>query len=117
MIEKIRIGNNEVTMKVTANTPRKYREIFGKDLFVDLQKFMAHINSKGELTSGFDFGVVERLGYTMALQADGTIGTIDDWLDGFEGIDDVYGAMGEIIGLWNKSKTTTAEPKKKTAEQ
>lgn len=117
MIETIKIGDKEVNMKVTANTPRKYREMFNKDLIVELQGFMKHINPKGELTEGFDFGVVERLGYTMALQADSNIGSIDDWLDGFEGIDDMYIAMGEIIGLWQKSKTSIAVPKKKTVGQ
>lgn len=117
MEQAIRIGQKEVNMKVTANTPRLYREMFGKDLIVEMQGLLNHIGSKGEVTKGFDFGVVERLAYTMAYQYDRTIGSIDEWLDGFDGIEDMYLAMSDILKVWNSSKTTTSEPKKKTAEQ
>jgi hypothetical protein len=38
-------------------------------------------------------------------------------MDGFDGIEDMYLAMSDILKVWNSSKTTTSEPKKKTAEQ
>lgn len=109
----IQIGTQEVPMKATANTPRVYRETFGKDLIVEMQKLFNHINGKGELQGDFDFGVIERLAYTMAKQANRELGTIDDWLDQF-GMDDVYGAMAQIVNLWAESKQTTSEAKKNT---
>lgn len=113
MEEKITIGNKEVYMRVNANTPRKYRETFSRDLMKDLSNLLAHVDKKsGALIGDFDFSTIENLGYIMAKQYDNTIGNIDDWLEQFEGIDDVYLAMAQIVGLWEKSKTTTSEPKK-----
>lgn len=113
MIEAIRIGNKTINMKATANTPRKYRALFNKDLIVEMGAFMAHLDKKtGEFDSNVDFGFIERLAYTMASQCE-EIGSIDDWLDQF-GIEDIYSAMPEIIGMWNKSKETTSTPKKNT---
>lgn len=115
MIDTIKIGNVEVTMKVTGNTPRKYRELFNKDLLIDMQHLMLNVNKDGSLKEGFDWGVIERLAYTMAKQYDETIGSIDDWLDNF-GVVDLYGASRHILNLWNKSKESIAEPKKKNEQ-
>lgn len=113
MIEAIRIGNKTVNMKATANTPRKYRALFNKDLIIEMGAFMAHLDKQtGEFDTEVDFGFVERLAYTMASQC-GEVGSLDDWLDQF-GIEDIYAAMPAIIGMWNKSKETTATPKKNT---
>ena len=112
MIEAIQIGEKTVKLKATGNTPRKYRELFNKDLIVEMQRFIFHIKD-GTLTGDFDFGTIERLAYTMALQYDSEIGTIDDWLDQFD-IGDIYGAMRSILGVWNRSKETTTEQKKST---
>lgn len=111
----IKIGTVEVPMKATANTPRLYRDMYGKDLIVEMQSLFKHIGKNGELTGDFDFGVIERLAYTMALQSNRELGTMDDWLDQF-GMDDVYGAMAQIVGLWGDSKNTTSNPKKNTEQ-
>ena len=113
MIEAIRIGNKTINMKATANTPRKYRALFNKDLIIEMGAFMAHLDREtGEFDTAVDFGFVERLAYTMASQCE-ELGSLDDWLDQF-GIEDIYSAMPAIIGMWNKSKETTATPKKNT---
>lgn len=113
MEKTITIGDKEINMKVNANTPARYREEFGKDLIVELHKFMNHIDKSGNLTGDFDFGVVERLAYTMSKQGGSEAKNIDEFLDQFEGIDDVYLAMGDIIGLWTDSKKSSSVPKKK----
>lgn len=114
MIEAIQIGNITVNMKATANTPRKYRALFNKDLILEMGAFMEHLDKKtGEFDTQVDFGFIERLAYVMASQCDPNIGSIDDWLDQF-GIEDIYSALPEIIGMWNKSKQTIATPKKNT---
>lgn len=113
MERTIQIGTIEVPMKATANTPRLYRDTFGKDLIVEMQKLFNHITPTGDLQGDFDFGVIERLAYIMARQSDRELGTMDDWLDQF-GMDDVYGAMSEIVKLWADSKNTTSTPKKNT---
>ena len=110
MIEAIQIGEKTVKLKATGNTPRKYRELFNKDLIVEMQRFLYHVKD-GALVGDFDFGTIERLAYTMALQYDSEIGSIDEWLDQFE-IGDIYGAMRNILGVWNKTRETTVEQKK-----
>ena len=71
MIEAIQIGNKTINMKATANTPRKYRALFNKDLIVEMGAFMAHLDKKtGEFDSHVDFGFIERLAYTMASQCE-----------------------------------------------
>ena len=113
MEEKITIGDKEIMMRANANTPRKYREAFGRDLLVDLTVLLKHIDrASGQLVGDFDFSTVENLAFTMAKQYDPSIGGIDEWLEQFDGIDDVYIAMPQIFGLWEKSKKTTSEPKK-----
>ncbi len=115
MEKTVNIGNIEVLMKVNANTPRLYREEFGRDLIIDLKKFMSHIDKQGRINGEFDFSTIENMAFIMQKQANGCK-TIDEFLDQFEGIDDLYEAMADIIGLWNLSKKNTSEAKKKENE-
>lgn len=117
MNEKVKIGNIYIDMKATGNTPRLYRETFGKDLIVELGNFRKHIQTiDGEavLVGDFDMGVIERLGYIMAKQAhSANTDTIDDWLDQFTPFD-ISAGMGEILNVWSGSTNTTSEQKKST---
>lgn len=112
MEETVRIGNKEIVMRANANTPRKYRETFNRDLISEFATLLKHIDKTGALKGDFDFSIIENLAYIMAKQHDNSIGTIDDFLEQFEGIDDIYLAMGDIVGLWEKSKQAMSEPKK-----
>ena len=111
MERTVRIGNIDVNMKATANTPRFYRMEFGKDMIVELQKFMNHVDDEGRIIGNFDFSVIENLAFIMQKQADG-LNDIEAFLDQFE-IDDVYESTAEIISLWTDSKKTTSTAKKK----
>ena len=111
MERTVRIGNIDVNMKANANTPRLYRMEFNRDLIVDLQKFMNHVDDEGRIIGNFDFSVIENLAFIMQKQADG-LNDIEAFLDQFE-IDDVYEATAEIISLWTDSKKTTSTAKKK----
>ena len=111
MIEAIRIGNKTINMKATANTPRKYRALFNKDLIVEMGAFMAHLDKKtGEFDSNVDFGFIERLAYTMASQCE-EVGSIDDWLDQFE-MFSIYEVLPEILELWGTNLITDVNAKK-----
>lgn len=112
MEEIVKIGEREIGMKVNGNTPRLYREIFGRDLMVDFSSLIKHVDKKsGALIGDFDFSTVENLAFTMAKQYDPSLVSISEWLEQF-GIDDLYLSMAQIVGLWEKSKRTTSEPKK-----
>lgn len=109
----ITIGNKEVGMKATANTPKRYRNTYNKDLIREMQKLINHLNSKtGEFNGDVDFEVVENLAYIMAKQYDDSIGTQEEWMDNF-GIADIYYAMSDILGLWGDSQQTLSTPSQK----
>lgn len=112
MEKTIKIGDYDVTLKATANTPKRYRNIFNKDLIAEMQKLYLHMDMKtGRFKDGADFEVVENLAYIMAKQYDDSIGTQEEWLDNF-GIADIYYAMPQILTLWGESQQTMSTPTK-----
>lgn len=107
MERQVKIGNQEVTMRVNGNTPRLYREVFGQDLLTTIQKVLSKENDDAGAME-----VTENLAYIMSKQADSSIGTIEEWLDQFEMLD-IYNASAEIIALWANNQKTTSQAKKK----
>lgn len=113
MEKTIKIGQLEITMKATANTPKRYRNTFNRDLITEMQKLYMHLDTKsGQLKGDVDFSVIENLAYIMAKQYDDTIGTQEEWLDNF-GIADIYFAMPQILALWGESQQTLSTPSPK----
>lgn len=110
MEKTILIDAKEVTMKVTANTPSKYRNEFGRDLFKDLDAMNKEYQKNGNIA---DTSCVERLAFTMAKQADPTITRIDEWLDRFDNPFSMIYAMPDILEVWNESQQTMSEQKKR----
>lgn len=112
MEKTITIGNVEVTMRATGNTPKRYRETFNKDLLVEYQKLLRHIDDEGNFDDNADLGVVERLAYIMAKQYDENIGTLEEWLDQF-GVMDIFNSLNQIVTVWTKNTETLSDSKKK----
>lgn len=109
----ITIGNKEIGMKATANTPKRYRNAFNKDLITDMQKLYLHLDTKtGAFKGEANFEVIENLAYIMAKQYDDSIGTQEEWMDNF-GITDIYFAMSQILSLWGESQQTLSTPSQK----
>lgn len=109
----IKIGNKGIGMKATANTPKRYRNRFNKDLISEMQKLFLHLDTKtGAFKEGANLEVVENLAYIMAKQYDNEIGSQDEWMDNF-GVTDLYFAMPLILGLWGDSQETLSTPSKK----
>ena len=66
MEKTITIGNREITMKATANTPKRYRNEFNKDLLIELQNLFNHLDKKtGEFVGQVDLSLVENLAYII----------------------------------------------------
>ena len=107
MEKVIKIGNKDVPMKANAFTPFAFKAEFGADLIkgmTELQK-----NSKnGDL----DLEFVCKVAYIMAKASDNTIGSLENWLEGFE-IFDLYEAFPEIIDLWAINNNQNSKPIKK----
>ena len=113
MEKTIKIGEYDINMKATGNTPKRYREQFNKDMIVQIQNLYRHYDAKaGDFTEGADFEVVENLAYIMAKQANPDIEPVDEWFDKFEALD-MFHALPLILGMWNDSAQTLSHAKKK----
>lgn len=113
MEKAIKIGNYEVAMKCSGLTPKRYRDLFGKDVIVELARLSKYMNTDGTLNldNDIDMSVIERLAYTMAMQG-GETADYESWLDKFDATD-IFDSMGEIIALWLASNKTLSNAKKK----
>lgn len=111
MEKTLNICGQDVVFRATASTPRRYRQTFGKDIFVDVAKLMGEAE-RGELTATA-LESFENMAYIMAKQGDSSIpDDPDEWLDGFEMMS-IYEVMPQLIELWGMNAETLEEPKKK----
>ena len=110
----IKINGQDIPFKATASTTRRYRQRFGKDLFLDINKII--INAQTGLTSG-DLECFENIAYIMAKQANEDIpDEPDEWLDQFE-LMSVYEVLPQILELWGLNTQTLEESKKKAGKR
>lgn len=117
-MEKIvKIGGQDVRMRVSALIPRLYRFRFNRDMIADMKKLQVsaeNFQKTGEFFQDEDFMILENMAYIMAKHADKTVTeSVEDWLSGFDGLTDVYTAMPEIFELWAANSVTTSVPVKK----
>ena len=110
MYKEVKIGEKAVPLKATASTLIRYRQIFGRDL----------LKTIGTDENEVDANIIQELAYVMAMAADGADmmklneNTFIDWLDEFESFDIINpDTATEIIDVWNASKLTASESKKK----
>lgn len=97
-------------MKASAATPRLYRELFNRDIFLDYEKLISKKDKVEDMT------VFENMAYAMAKQADSTIpDSIEGWLDSFDNIYLICEIIPTIIELWNGNLETHSEAQKKTS--
>lgn len=111
MRKTILIGDVPVPLKATAGTMIRYRNWFGRDLLSDLKKIPAKYEAGDDSITEDAFGVIVRLLYTMARQADSSVpDDLVDWLDQFDSfpIED-FGE--EVVNFWASSLKSTSEQK------
>lgn len=108
----IEIDGKGVNFAVSASTPRRYREKFGKDLFKDLQGYTA------ENAGNIDTSVIENLAYIMAKQADpdGVPDSVIDWLDNFA-MFSLLKCAPEFFYMWAENAETLETAKKNSDRQ
>lgn len=108
MERKLMIEGREIPVKITGNTPRSYRINFGRDVFKDLDDLNKAYKKEG---LGADFSCLEMLLYTMVKQANGSVGTLDEFLDTFDNPLSIVLNIGSILELWNESLGTLSTAK------
>lgn len=109
----IKIDGRNVPFKATGATIRLYRQLFGRDLLVDINDLDKARKSGGPLTADA-LTIFENMAYCLARQADpqGVPPTADEWLDTFN-MFSIYQILPQIIDLWQINEITTAASKKK----
>ena len=119
MEKMIKVSGREVAFKATANTPKIYRQLFGRDILVDIQTLQnamdAYRNNDQPLTMD-TLEIFERVSYVMAKQADPNVpDDMDVWLDDFD-MFSIWEILPQIVALWGLNMRTTSESKKKASK-
>lgn len=127
MTKTVQAGGREITLRVSALLPRKYRYKFGRDMVKDInglrQRLLELVDAykAGDLEADFTAEEVEAfedLTWTFAKAGDSTIpDSVEEWLDSFEEVLGVYTLLPEVLLLWSESERGTAEPAKKAERQ
>lgn len=115
LTKEIVIDGTPVKFRASAMILRIYRITFRRDIMQDLMKLKKAYQKRiveGEEFEITDLEIFENIAYVMAYHADNSIGTVDEWLDGF-GTFSIYEVLPEILALWIDSETSTVEAKKK----
>lgn len=109
MFKVITIGDVPVEMKATGSTVIRYKQIFHRDYFRDI--------NDSDIADRID--VFTRMGFVMAKQAEGAdMGKLNedsfiDWLDQFDPLD-VESATDQIMLFFAGSEKQSVNPKKET---
>jgi len=116
MEKTILIDGKEIKLKTSGGLPRKYREMFHRDVFLDFGQITKGLSKKKKPEANDlpvdTMEVVENLAFCMAKYADPSIpDDIDEWLDQFS-TTSLYLAANDIIMLWNEEQRTQSKPKK-----
>ena len=117
VVVKIDIDGKEVPFKASAATPRIYRQMFGRDIYRDLERLTAAIDGEDPLDT-VSLEIFENLSYVMAQSADpeGVPDDINAWLDQFE-IFSIYAVLPRIIELWGLNSETQVISKKNSGQR
>lgn len=110
MTKTIKINGINVEFKSSGALIRIYHNLFGRDLFKDMD-VLKGLTEKSMLETA-NLSLLEDIAYCMAKHADpNNKMTIEEWLEQF----DVFGvvtALPEIIDLWLEGTTTNSVAKK-----
>lgn len=116
----IEIDGTPVAFQASAATPRLYRNLFGRDIFDDMDKLMSSVKDQDPENSKLDvidLELFENVTFTMARQADPSVpDDVMQWLDGFE-MFSIYAILPHILELWGINMETMSDAKKKRLEQ
>lgn len=122
------IGGKEVQLKASALIPRLYRFKFGRDMLEDMRRVQKDLSKVAEIKKRMeeegeeaaldlpleDLTIIENSAYIMAKHADPNVPTnIEEWLEQFDGVMDVYAIMGDVFELWRINNISTSRPVKK----
>ena len=99
----VKIGDKEYSMKSSAYTQFKYKDVTGRRMLEDIQKLSEIRNMSEEEQVGQVEDLMElllRMAYIMAEEADKTqVSSYEDFLKGIDGLFDTTDWVNEVIEL------------------
>ena len=111
MKKTVIMSGRKCTLENNALLPRRYRNQFGRDLVVDMQKMM---DAYKKDPSNFNTEVLENITWLMLKAGGEDVGeNPEEWLAGLDNAFAVYEIIGDVVELWGKGRETTSIPKKK----
>lgn len=118
MTQTIIVGGKEYGMRASALLPRLYRQKFSRDMITDLSNLQKNMNEAKDGKKQFDavdLEVFENIAWLLIYHADPNQvpATPDEWLDGLDGVFDIYAALPQILSLWAGNMAQTSTPAKK----
>lgn len=108
MEKVVKIDGQDLKLAVNGGTPRLYRSLFRKDLFVGMNNA---VNENGDIK---DSEIFENLAFVMAIQG-GSIpmgAKIDDWLNAMSNPMAIMEAAPDILDLWVATNERISTAKK-----
>lgn len=117
MEKVIKIDGKDVALRASGATYIRFRNMFHKDLFVELQNISATVSEDGTMPDGA-LEVLLQATYVMATQATPDLKetSFEDWLDQFSLMGSVEGIQG-VYALLGADQETLESPKKKNEQQ
>lgn len=109
-IKIIKIDGIDVALKCTGATSVLYRKEFGKDLFVEFNKYAKNIGEDGEIPEGA-IDMLEEAAYIMAKQANPNVKDYLSWLDQFNMMALIQ-EIAQVADIIVEDRKTVIEPKK-----
>jgi hypothetical protein len=112
----IEIDGNPVEFKASALTPYQYKEMFGRDFLLDMQKVTQEVEGQDEnasMISAEALRVFADAAYVMYMAAhpDEKYASADEWLDQFS-MFSIYQILPELTDLWKINIKTTVPARK-----
>ena len=104
----VKIGDKEVLLKASGYTPLLYSNLFGANIFAEMQSIVESAATTGKVP--FDKVIIlYQLAYCMAKHADDSIPPIEEWLDQFDPYD-IPAVAGDMIELWAEESKQQSTP-------
>lgn len=110
MVKLVTIEGVEIGLKASAGTVRAYRDAFGRDLIVDMNKVEQEILGSKTL-AGESTEIAENVVYLMAKEYNPSIPQLEEWLSQFSPYF-IYSAIVHAINMWYENTKTINKSKK-----
>jgi len=113
----VEVDGKQLKMTANARIPRIYRNTFGSDMLLDMQRL--YDSYKDVLDEGASMPmemltIFENVAWVLLREGGEEVGdSPDDWLESLDGIFSIYEVLPQILELWSANMATTSTPKKK----